>query len=95
MTENEARIIRSGFANGVEYALGKTKIEDCEETTLEHFAELVENATEKQVPKKPLKDEPSKLDVVQTYTCAVCGETIICSSALYCRRCGQRLDWSV
>lgn len=78
MTEKEAQKIRSDFTNV---------------QTEKHYAQLLDEAVQKQVPQKPLKDEPSKMELVQTYTCSVCGEDLLGETANYCRRCGQRLDW--
>jgi hypothetical protein len=46
------------------------------------------NALEKQVPKKPHKEEFELCE-----TCPVCGWLLECLPN-YCEKCGQALDWS-
>lgn len=57
---------------------------------LDILMELVERAK----PKKPVKDEPSRIRLVQTYACPNCGKFFSGRLSKYCYHCGQALDWS-
>lgn len=63
---------------------------DIEEPALSQLKELVDRDT----PKKPIKDESSKIRYVQTYVCPNCGGGFSGMISNFCYHCGQKLDWS-
>lgn len=55
------------------------------------------NAIKKQIPKKPIIDDPLNDDPEIYYKCPCCGEVhnqIDIPYASFCPCCGQALDWS-
>lgn len=52
--------------------------------------ELVDRAT----PKKPIKDEPSRIRYIPTYVCPTCGQRFSGWESKFCYHCGQAFDWS-
>ena len=67
--------------------------EDCDN---EELAKMIDNAIEKQIPKKPIEDR------YPWCICPACGgsvylkniqERIMLSETTYCEHCGQALDW--
>ena len=77
MTENEA-IEHLRVSEG---AFSK-RFTDCVQTAIQ--------ALEKQIPKKPKKDEYCGF---VDYACPICGRDVGDSRTKYCRNCGQRLEW--
>lgn len=57
---------------------------------VETLQELVDKAT----PKKPIKDEPSRIRYIPTYVCPSCGQRFSGMISNFCYHCGQKLDWS-
>ena len=93
MTEEQAIKIRSCFANGVEFKKLHT-----EETNI--LADELNNAIEKQIPKKPID---ICTPVVTWGLCPNCKGELnkLCGSPnrvfktnAFCTDCGQALDWS-
>ncbi len=72
------------------------KVEDKEKAL-----EILEELAERDTPDKPLLVETST-DNVHHYECLYCGATINIGGSIsynkafniFCRKCGQRLDWS-
>lgn len=90
MTEEEARKIRSGFANGYEYPFGGGDPNACDMCEVNLHAGLLAGALSKQIPKKPVDDGTS-------LKCPLCNYTIargyLRKMARYCKWCGQAIDW--
>ena len=58
--------------------------------------EVVVDALEKQIAKKPKKIEVEGYRYTDTYRCPTCeGNFSGTGIAYYCYHCGQKLDWSV
>lgn len=53
-----------------------------------------EELRERTTPKKPIKDEPSKIRYVSTYVCPSCCQRFSGRVSKFCYYCGQALDWS-
>lgn len=88
MTEEQAIKIRSCFANGVEFKKLHT-----EETNI--LADELNNAIEKQIPKKPQKVKEQVVRYTDGYICPSCGKGFTGTGiADFCYHCGQALDWS-
>ena len=92
MTKEQAIKIRSCFANGVEFKKLHT-----EETNI--LADELNNAIEKQIPKKPKGETDPMFGDVAT-VCPNCGNRGLVNPFVkskvydYCPKCGQALDWS-
>ena len=57
--------------------------------------EVVVEALEKQIAKKPRKIEIEGYRYTDTYRCPICGGNFSGTGiADYCYHCGQKLDWS-
>ena len=57
--------------------------------------EVVVEALEKQIAKKPKKIEVEGYRYTDTYRCPICGGNFSGTGiADYCYHCGQKLDWS-
>ena len=57
--------------------------------------EVVVDALEKQIAKKPKKIEVEGYRYTDTYRCPICGGNFSGTGiADYCYHCGQKLDWS-
>ena len=57
--------------------------------------EMIVQALEKQIPKKPIKSENQVVRYVNTYYCPTCELGITGTNiAKWCYHCGQKLDWS-
>ena len=69
---------------------GISYLSDAYRNDISSLRELVDRAT----PKKPIKDEPSKILYVPTYVCPNCGGGFSGRLAEFCYHCGQKLDWS-
>jgi hypothetical protein len=54
---------------------------------------LIDEAIEKQIPKKPILDTifPSG---VEWYLCPACNHNNVEKSGCFCHKCGQAIDWS-
>ena len=52
------------------------------------------NALEKQIPRKPIKDEKQVMRYTTVYVCPSCGGVFSGTLSQYCYHCGQALDWS-
>ena len=88
MTKEQAIKIRSCFANGVEFKKLHT-----EETNI--LADELNNAIEKQIPKKPQKVKEQVVRYTDGYICPSCGKGFTGTGiAEFCYHCGQALDWS-
>lgn len=55
------------------------------------LAEMIDNAIEKQIPKKPVD---KSIENIKFMLCPCCGNNNILSLDKYCSDCGQALDWS-
>lgn len=89
MNKQESRKIRSAYSNGFQYSFGGGFVEKCNMTEVNRHAELLDEALEKQIPKK-LKYE-SKMP-----KCPHCGSWIDnCTINAYCYHCGQALYWGL
>ncbi len=83
MTAKEALEIRHNFRQGKMVGVD-----------LEAIGECIDNALEKQVPKKPILSD-SQIRYVCCYDCPNCGRIFSGTGiADYCYHCGQALDWS-
>ena len=88
MTKEQAIKIRSCFANGVEFKKLHT-----EETNI--LADELNNAIEKQIPKKPQKVKEQVVRYTDGYICPSRGKGFIGTGiADLCYHCGQALAWS-
>ena len=88
MTKEQAIKIRSCFANSVEFKKLHT-----EETNI--LADELNNAIEKQIPKKPQKVKEQVVRYTDGYICPSCGKGFTGTGiADFCYHCGQALDWS-
>lgn len=57
--------------------------------------EMIVQALEKQIPKKPIKSKKQVVRYVNTYYCPICNLGITGTNiAKLCYHCGQKLDWS-
>lgn len=74
------------------YKYPKSKYNDSRliEIRLNTLSELVERA----IPKKPIKDEISRIRYVPTYVCPNCKGSFSGRLTINCYHCGQLLDWS-
>ena len=89
MNKEQAIKIRSCFANGVEFTELYT-----EETNV--LGEELNNAIEKQIAKKPIKDRKQNIRYTSSYSCPTCGGGFSGTGiADYCYHCGQKLEWNV
>ncbi len=87
MNKKQAIKIRSSFANGLEYLYL-----DTEEINM--LADELNNAVEKQIPLKPLKNREQEIRYTSAYSCPNCdGGFTGTGIANYCYHCGQKLDW--
>lgn len=63
---------------------------DCTCAAIDTLQELVDRDT----PKKPIKDEPSRIRYIPTYVCPICGQRFSGWESKFCYHCGQKLGWS-
>lgn len=86
MNKEKAIKIRSCFANGVDF-----KELETEETNI--LADALNEAIEKQIPKKPINDG-TNIRYTPVYSCPKCDNRITGTGiASYCYHCGQKIDW--
>ena len=105
MTESEAKLIESmedGYSNVLKEAksMGCKEIRALYNIPLKNM-ELIINALEKQIPKKPEYEADGYADgeLVYDYAkCPICGHDFEYGindwGCEYCSDCGQKLDWS-
>ena len=101
MTNEEAKKIRSAFNNGFEYPFGGGSIHACNIGEVNRHAKLLNEALEKQIPKKPIEKAQTGFDfeVAHSLVCPYCNAPIVnvWSKSEYnprfCHYCGQKLDW--
>ena len=61
----------------------------------EELSKCIDEALEKQIPKKPIKSDRQEIRYTLTYDCPTCGRQFTGTGfADYCYHCGQALDWS-
>ena len=99
MKEIEAKLIES-MADSYSNLLKEAKSMGCNEIRALYNIplknmELIINALEKQIPKKPKKIEAEVFRYTDAYRCPLCcGNFYGTGIADYCYHCGQKLDWS-
>ena len=60
---------------------------------IEKYSAILDEALEKQIPKKPMKSE-REVRYIETFTCPNCQKDFSGRGvSKYCYHCGQRLDW--
>lgn len=61
----------------------------------EELSRCIDEALEKQIPKKPIKSDRQEIRYTLTYDCPTCGKQFTGTGfADYRYHCGQALDWS-
>ena len=61
----------------------------------DELSKCIDEALEKQIPKKPIKSDRQEIRYTLTYDCPTCGRQFTGTGfADYCYHCGQALDWS-
>ena len=66
-----------------------------EDVDNEELSRCINEALEKQIPKKPIKSDRQEIRYTLTYDCPTCGRQFTGTGfADYCYHCGQALDWS-
>lgn len=66
-----------------------------EDVDNEELSRCIDEALEKQIPKKPIKSDRQEIRYTLTYDCPTCGKQFTGTGfADYCYHCGQALDWS-
>ena len=66
-----------------------------EDVDNEELSRCIDEALEKQIPKKPIKSDRQEIRYTLTYDCPTCGRQFTGTGfADYCYHCGQALDWS-
>ena len=69
-------------------------IDSCPDNELKAF-EFAFMCMEKQIAKKPIKDEVQKIRYTSAYICYACGGGFSGTGiADYCYHCGVKIDWS-
>lgn len=84
MTEDQAKELRSAFANGIEFK----KIESGKADAL---FEIVNEMIEKNIPKKAMRFERQEIKYVTEYECPNCGGLFTGELSSYCYHCGQKI----
>ena len=65
-----------------------------EDVDNEELSRCIDEALEKQIPKKPIKSERQEIRYTLEYDCPTCGRSFTGTGfADYCYHCGQALDW--
>ena len=65
-----------------------------EDVDNEELSRCIDEALEKQIPKKPIKSDRQEIRYTLTYDCPTCGRQFTGTGfADYCYHCGQALDW--
>ena len=96
MTNDEAVKIKSTFSNGVWFSFGNGKFDDpsFDAKGAKRHADLLNEAVEKQIPKKPVIADEQNTHLATCYECPACNGTFTeIGFANYCYHCGQALDW--
>jgi hypothetical protein len=93
MTESEAKLIES-MADDYSNVLKEAKSMGCNDIRALYNIplknmELIINALEKQIPKKPIFTEDKQFAL-----CPCCDMKGLTDKQKYCDNCGQKLDWS-
>lgn len=66
-----------------------------EDVDNEELSRCIDEALEKQIPKKPIKSDRQEIRYTLEYDCPTCGRSFTGTGfADYCYHCGQALDWS-
>ena len=66
-----------------------------EDVDNEELSRCIDEALEKQIPKKPIPTEEQNIRFAMNYTCPSCKKHFTGTGiADYCYHCGQALDWS-
>ena len=77
-----------------DYRMGCNEIKALYNIPLKNM-EMIVQALEKQIPKKPKKIEAEGFRYTDAYRCPLCGGNFSGTGiADYCYHCGQKLDWS-
>lgn len=58
------------------------------------YVDTIQELVDRDTPKKPIKDEPSRIRYVPTYVCPSCGQRFSGWESKFCYHCGQKLDLS-
>lgn len=96
MTNDEAIKIKSTFSNGAWFSFGNGEFYDPSFDTkgLKRHADLLNEAVEKQIPKKPVIADEQNTRLAMCYKCPSCNGSFTGTGiANYCYHCGQALDW--
>lgn len=65
-----------------------------EDVDNEELSRCIDEALEKQIPKKPIKSDRQEIRYTLEYDCPTCGRSFTGTGfADYCYHCGQALDW--
>ena len=65
-----------------------------EDVDNEELSRCIDEALEKQIPKKPIKSDRQEIRYTLEYNCPTCGRSFTGTGfADYCYHCGQALDW--
>lgn len=98
MTEKQAIILRSCFANGLEFRKNMAIING-KELTFEEIDELAkefDEAIEKQIPVKPVYCKDQNIYFTSKWECPTCHKEFNgMKISEYCYHCGQKFDWEV
>jgi hypothetical protein len=81
-------VVKYGFCGNCRR---KFEGEHCIKCDCYQRVKFIKEALEKQVPKKPVSVNITRIDYPQ---CPICGRTLWKNSEKYCASCGQRIDWS-
>ena len=65
-----------------------------EDVDNEELSRCIDEALEKQIPKKPIKSDRQEIIYTLEYDCPTCGRSFTGTGfADYCYHCGQAIDW--
>ena len=84
MTEDQAKELRSAFANGIEFKMIESGKSDA-------LFEIVNEMIEKHIPKKAMRFEGQEIRYVTEYECPNCGGLFTDKLSSYCYHCGQKI----
>lgn len=87
MTEKQAIKIRSIFCNKIPQEQLYTRMTD-------ELANEFDIAIEKQIPKKPTNISGRYWGKAKSGKCPICGSGVNSREYNYCKKCGQKIDWS-
>lgn len=94
MTREEMKKIFSAYCIGYEYPFGGGFAEDCDMGEVFRHGELLIDALEKQIPKKPILAKEQNVRYAMIFNCPSCEKHFTGKgTAKYCYQCGQKLDW--